>query len=70
MSGQTRRAIGLISGTSLDGIDVAGLETDGRARVIFAYLAVRSLDGRPLGFPGTTGAKRPITGGRRFHPAD
>jgi anhydro-N-acetylmuramic acid kinase len=29
----------------------------------FAYLAVRSLRGLPLTFPGTTGAPRPLTGG-------
>jgi anhydro-N-acetylmuramic acid kinase len=32
----------------------------------FAYLAVRSLDGLPLSFPGTTGVKAPTRGGRRF----
>ena len=29
----------------------------------FAYLAVRSLRGLPISFPGTTGAPRPLTGG-------
>jgi anhydro-N-acetylmuramic acid kinase len=29
----------------------------------FAYLAVRSLKGLPLTFPGTTGVPRPLTGG-------
>jgi anhydro-N-acetylmuramic acid kinase len=29
----------------------------------FAYLAVRSLQGLPISFPGTTGAPRPLTGG-------
>ena len=30
----------------------------------FAYLAARSLRGLPLTFPGTTGVKEPLTGGR------
>ena len=30
----------------------------------FAYLAVRSLRKLPLSFPGTTGVKQPMTGGR------
>ena len=29
----------------------------------FAYMAVRSLRGLPISFPGTTGAPRPLTGG-------
>ena len=29
MGGQTMRAIGLMSGTSLDGVDAAWIETDG-----------------------------------------
>ncbi len=34
----------------------------------FAYMAVRSRLGLPISFPGTTGAPRPMTGGR-FHRA-
>jgi anhydro-N-acetylmuramic acid kinase len=30
---------------------------------LFAYLAVRSLRGLPISFPGTTGVSRPLTGG-------
>lgn len=30
----------------------------------FAYMAVRHLKGLPISFPGTTGAPRPMTGGR------
>ena len=34
----------------------------------FAYLAVRSLRGLPITFPGTTGAPRPMTGGVLARP--
>jgi anhydro-N-acetylmuramic acid kinase len=34
----------------------------------FAYLAVRSLKGLPLTFPGTTGAPGPLAGGVRATP--
>jgi len=43
----------------------AGLGWDGDAleAQAFAFLAVRSLKGLPLSFPGTTGVPRPMTGG-------
>lgn len=34
----------------------------------FAFLAVRSLYGLPITFPGTTGAPRPLTGGSLIRP--
>jgi anhydro-N-acetylmuramic acid kinase len=34
----------------------------------FAYMAVRSLKGLPISFPGTTGVKSPLTGGRVSYP--
>jgi len=34
----------------------------------FAYMAVRSLKGLPISFPGTTGVRAPLTGGRISYP--
>ena len=35
----------------------------------FAYLAVRTLKGLPISFPQTTGASRPLRGGRVVYPS-
>ena len=35
----------------------------------FAYLAVRTLKGLPISFPETTGAPRPLTGGKIAYPS-
>ncbi len=40
-----------------------GLDGDTLEAEAWAYLAVRSLDGLPISFPGTTGVPAPITGG-------
>lgn len=72
-------AIGLMSGTSMDGIDIAILRTDGVNAIEFgpssaiateawAFLAVRSALGLPLTSPTTTGCSRPVTGGVRAEP--
>ncbi|WP_395709786.1 anhydro-N-acetylmuramic acid kinase [Reyranella sp.] len=45
-----------------------GWDGDALEAQAFAYLAVRSLRGLPLTFPGTTGAPRPMTGGRLHVP--
>jgi anhydro-N-acetylmuramic acid kinase len=41
----------------------AGWSSDSLEAQAFAYLAVRSLRGLPITFPGTTGVPRPLTGG-------
>ena len=43
----------------------AGWDGDALEAQAFAFLAVRSLRGLPLSFPGTTGVPRPVQGGRR-----
>ena len=45
-----------------------GWDGDALEAQAFAFLAVRSLRGLPLTFPGTTGAPRPLTGGRLYRP--
>jgi anhydro-N-acetylmuramic acid kinase len=44
----------------------AGLNGDLMEAEAWAYLAVRSVKGLALTFPGTTGAPQPLTGGVRF----
>jgi anhydro-N-acetylmuramic acid kinase len=48
---------------SVESAHAAGWSIDSLEAQAFAYLAVRSLRGLPLTFPGTTGAPRPLTGG-------
>ena len=48
--------------------DEAGLSGDALEAQAFAVLAVRSLRGLPLTYPGTTGAPRPMTGGVLARP--
>ena len=43
--------------------EAAGLDGDSLEAEAWAYLAVRSLRGLPLTFPGTTGVAEPVTGG-------
>ena len=48
--------------------DAVGLSGDALEAQAFAVLAVRSLRGLPLTYPGTTGAPRPMTGGVLARP--
>lgn len=43
--------------------EAVGLDGDSVEAEAWAYLAVRSLQGLPITFPGTTGVDRPLTGG-------
>ncbi len=47
----------------IESAHAVGWSIDSLEAQAFAYLAVRSLRGLPISFPGTTGAPRPLTGG-------
>jgi anhydro-N-acetylmuramic acid kinase len=49
-------------------VEGVGWQGDALEAQAFAYLAVRSRAGLPLSFPGTTGVRVPLTGGRHFQP--
>lgn len=55
--------------TPVEPVEVAGWDGDGMEAHCFGYLAVRSVRGLPLGFPGTTGVPRPMPGGDLHRPA-
>jgi anhydro-N-acetylmuramic acid kinase len=50
-------------------VEAAGWDGDALEAQCFGYLAVRILRGLPLSLPGTTGAPRPMPGGRIVAPA-
>jgi anhydro-N-acetylmuramic acid kinase len=56
-------------GAPVDPIEAIGWDGDAIEAEAFAYMAVRSRKGLPISFPETTGAPRPMPGGR-FHPAE
>ena len=49
-------------------IETLGADGDATEAEGFAYMAVRSLAGLPISFPGTTGVPAPLTGGRLSKP--
>ena len=51
------------AGVAVEAADALGLRGDAIEAECFAFLAVRSLRGLPIGFPGTTGVPAPVTGG-------
>ena len=56
------------TGVAIGSVDELGWQGDALEAQAFAYLAVRSLRGLPITFPGTTGTERPLTGGRVAEP--
>jgi anhydro-N-acetylmuramic acid kinase len=55
-------------GVAVDPIEAIGRDGDLIEANAFAFMAVRSLHGMPISFPGTTGVKQPMTGGRLHRP--
>ncbi|MDB5716986.1 MAG: anhydro-N-acetylmuramic acid kinase [Sphingomonas bacterium] len=49
-------------------IEALGWNGDATEAEGFAYMAVRSLNGLPISFPGTTGVAAPLTGGTLHRP--
>ncbi|HEV2674373.1 MAG TPA: anhydro-N-acetylmuramic acid kinase [Aliidongia sp.] len=70
--GRHNRALmdGLAAGFNVpvEPVDVIGWDGDALEAQAFGYLAVRSLAGLPLSFPGTTRVPRALTGGRLDRP--
>lgn len=57
------RMIAAYAGLITEPAEALGWNGDATEAEGFAYMAVRSLEGLPISFPGTTGAPRPMTGG-------
>ncbi|MBV8775851.1 MAG: anhydro-N-acetylmuramic acid kinase, partial [Alphaproteobacteria bacterium] len=53
-------------GVAVRPVEAVGWDGDALEAQAFAYLAIRSRRGLFLSLPGTTGAPRPIRGGRLF----
>ncbi len=61
--------IGAVCGIIPEPIETLGWNGDATEAEGFAYMAVRSLRGLPISFPGTTGVSRPLSGGTLHHHA-
>jgi anhydro-N-acetylmuramic acid kinase len=53
---------------TVEAVEAAGWDGDAMEAQCFALLAVRTLRGLPLSYPGTTGVKAPTQGGRVAEP--
>jgi len=59
------RALAAVLDAPVRPAEAAGWDGDALEAQAFGVLAARVARGLPLTFPGTTGAPRPMTGGRR-----
>ncbi len=55
-------------GSTVMSAEQAGFDGDAMEAEAWAYLAVRSLEGLPLTYPGTTGVSQPVSGGILAEP--
>ena len=60
------RMLNDVTGLEVKSVDGLGWNGDSVEAEGFAYMAVRSIMGLPISFPGTTGVPEPMTGGELF----
>ena len=65
---QIMRALTARAGCEVVPAEAVGWRGDSIEAEAFAYLAARTAKGLPISFPGTTGVKAPMTGGRIERP--
>ena len=63
-NGAMMAAVAERCGLRAEPVEALGLDGDMLEAQAFAFLAARVLRGLPTSFPGTTGVRRPVTGGR------
>jgi len=64
LNGNIMTRLNIALGVPVVSIDTLGLNGDAIEAEAFAYLAVRSYNGLPISFPGTTGVPHPMVGGK------
>ena len=55
-------------GVPVEAVETVGWDGDALEAQCFGFLAARVAAGLPISFPGTTGVKAPMTGGKIIHP--
>ena len=55
-------------GAPVEPVEAVGWDGDALEAQCFGFLAVRAAAGLPISFPKTTGAPRPMTGGKIVTP--